>query len=81
MDIAKISSTSANIYTLEGGTHLSGFRSALTRSVNDYARKYNLLKENEDNLQGDDAREGITAIISVKISNPQFEGQTKGKLG
>ncbi|MFR7763958.1 MAG: toprim domain-containing protein, partial [Anaerococcus obesiensis] len=70
-----------NIYTLEGGTHLSGFRSALTRSVNDYARKYNLLKENEDNLQGDDAREGITAIISVKISNPQFEGQTKGKLG
>ena len=70
-----------NIYTVEGGTHLSGFRSALTRSVNDYARKYNLLKENEDNLQGDDAREGITAIISVKISNPQFEGQTKGKLG
>ncbi len=53
----------------------------MTRSVNDYARKYNLLKENEDNLQGDDAREGITAIISVKISNPQFEGQTKGKLG
>ena len=70
-----------NIYTVEGGTHLSGFRSALTRSVNDYARKYNLLKENEDNLHGDDAREGITAIISVKISNPQFEGQTKGKLG
>ncbi|NVF11266.1 DNA topoisomerase (ATP-hydrolyzing) subunit B [Anaerococcus sp. AGMB00486] len=70
-----------NIYTIEGGTHLSGFRSALTRSINDYARKYKLLKENEDNLQGEDAREGITAIISVKITEPQFEGQTKGKLG
>ena len=70
-----------NIYTVEGGTHLSGFRSALTRTVNDYARKYNLIKENEENLQGEDAREGLTAIISVKISNPQFEGQTKGKLG
>lgn len=70
-----------NIYTVEGGTHLSGFRSALTRSVNDYARKYNLIKENEANLQGEDAREGITAIISVKIAEPQFEGQTKGKLG
>ncbi|MDY3005853.1 DNA topoisomerase (ATP-hydrolyzing) subunit B [Anaerococcus porci] len=70
-----------NIYTVEGGTHLSGFRSALTRSINDYARKYKLLKENEDNLQGEDAREGITAIISVKITEPQFEGQTKGKLG
>ena len=70
-----------NIYTVEGGTHLSGFRSALTRTVNDYARKYNLIKENEANLQGEDAREGITAIVSVKISEPQFEGQTKGKLG
>ena len=70
-----------NIYTLEGGTHLSGFRSALTRGVNDYARKYNLIKENEDNLQGEDVREGMTAIVSVKISEPQFEGQTKAKLG
>lgn len=70
-----------NIRTPEGGTHLSGFRSALTRSVNDYARKFNLLKDNEDNLQGEDIREGITAIISVKISEPQFEGQTKAKLG
>ncbi len=70
-----------NIRTPEGGTHLSGFRSSLTRSVNDYARKFNLLKDNEDNLQGEDIREGITAIISVKISEPQFEGQTKAKLG
>ena len=70
-----------NIYTAEGGTHLSGFRSALTRSVNDYARKYKFIKENEDNLQGDDVREGMTAIVSVKISEPQFEGQTKAKLG
>lgn len=70
-----------NIYTVEGGTHLSGFRSALTRSINDYARKYKLLKENEDNLQGEDVREGLTAIVSIKISEPQFEGQTKGKLG
>ena len=70
-----------NIQTPEGGTHLSGLRSSLTRTVNDYARKYNFIKENEDNLQGEDIREGITAIISVKISNPQFEGQTKSKLG
>jgi DNA gyrase subunit B len=70
-----------NIYTVEGGTHLSGFRSALTRGVNDYARKYNLIKENEDNFSGEDVREGMTAIVSVKISEPQFEGQTKGKLG
>ena len=70
-----------NIYTIEGGTHLSGFRSALTRAINDYARKYNILKENEDNLQGEDVREGMTAVVSVKISEPQFEGQTKGKLG
>lgn len=70
-----------NIYTIEGGTHLSGFRSALTRGINDYARKYNLLKENEDNFTGEDVREGMTAVISVKISEPQFEGQTKGKLG
>ena len=70
-----------NIYTPEGGTHLSGFRSALTRSVNDYARKYKFIKENEDNLQGEDVREGMTAIVSVKIAEPQFEGQTKAKLG
>lgn len=70
-----------NIHTPEGGTHLSGFRSALTRTVNDYARNFKFLKENEDNLQGEDIREGITAIVSVKISEPQFEGQTKAKLG
>ena len=70
-----------NILTPEGGTHLSGFRSALTRGVNDYARKYKFIKENEENLQGDDVREGMTAIVSVKISEPQFEGQTKAKLG
>ena len=69
-----------NIHTPEGGTHLSGFRSALTRTVNDYARNFKFIKENED-LQGEDIREGITAIISVKISEPQFEGQTKAKLG
>jgi DNA gyrase subunit B len=70
-----------NINTHEGGTHLSGFRSALTRCVNDYARKKNLLKEKDDNLVGEDVREGLTAIISVKIEEPQFEGQTKTKLG
>ncbi len=70
-----------NINTAEGGTHLSGFRSALTRTVNDYARKNNILKEKDSNLQGDDIREGLTAIISVKIEEPQFEGQTKTKLG
>lgn len=70
-----------NILTPEGGTHLSGFRSALTREINDYARKYKLIKDNEENLQGEDVREGMTAIVSVKISNPQFEGQTKAKLG
>ena len=70
-----------NINTVEGGTHLSGFRTALTKSINDYARKYNLIKENEKNLSGDDVREGLTAIISIKLEDPQFEGQTKGKLG
>jgi DNA gyrase subunit B len=70
-----------DINTVEGGTHLSGFRTALTRSLNDYARKNNLLKENENNLSGDDVREGLVAIISVKLPNPQFEGQTKEKLG
>ena len=70
-----------NINTHEGGTHLSGFKIALTRSVNDYARKLNLLKENDENLSGEDIREGLTAVISVKIQEPQFEGQTKTKLG
>lgn len=70
-----------NINTHEGGTHLSGFRSALTRSLNDYAKKNNLLKDNESNLSGDDVREGLTAVISVKLRYPQFEGQTKTKLG
>jgi DNA gyrase subunit B len=70
-----------NINTHEGGTHESGFKSALTRVINEYARKYNLLKENENNLIGDDVREGICAIVSVKIPEPQFEGQTKTKLG
>ncbi len=70
-----------NINTVEGGTHLSGFRSALTRSINDYGRKYNLIKENESNLSGEDVREGLTAVISVKLRFPQFEGQTKTKLG
>ncbi len=70
-----------NINTEHGGTHLTGFRNALTRVINDYARKNSLIKENDDNLTGDDVREGITAIVSVKIPNPQFEGQTKEKLG
>lgn len=70
-----------NIHTHEGGTHEAGFKTALTRVVNDYARKYNLLKENENNLTGEDIREGLTAIISVKVREPQFEGQTKTKLG
>ena len=70
-----------NINTVEGGTHLQGFRSALARSINDYVRKYKLLKDNEANLSGDDVREGLTAIVSVKLVEPQFEGQTKTKLG
>ena len=70
-----------NINTAEGGTHLQGFRSALARSINDYARKYKLLKDNEANLSSDDVREGLTAIVSVKLVEPQFEGQTKTKLG
>jgi DNA gyrase subunit B len=69
------------INTGDGGSHLTGFRSALTRVLNDYGRKYKVLKENEANLTGDDVREGLTAIISVKLTNPQFEGQTKSKLG
>ena len=70
-----------NIDTIEGGTHLSGFKSALTRVINDYAKRFNHLKENDKNLSGDDIREGLTAVVSVKISEPQFEGQTKTKLG
>ncbi len=70
-----------NINTTEGGTHETGFKSALTKVINDYARKYNLIKENESNFSGDDAREGLTAIISVKLQEAQFEGQTKTKLG
>lgn len=70
-----------NINTGEGGTHLTGFRGALTRTLNDYARKNSLLKENDDNLSGEDVREGFTGVVSVKIREPQFEGQTKAKLG
>jgi len=70
-----------NIHTTDGGTHEDGFKRALTRVMNDYARKYNILKENDKNLSGDDVREGLTAIISVKLKEAQFEGQTKAKLG
>lgn len=70
-----------NINTHHGGTHLTGFRNAVTRIINEYARKTNLIKENEPNLSGDDIREGLTAIVSVKVPNPEFEGQTKEKLG
>src|SRR5215471_6902914 len=70
-----------NINTIEGGTHMQGFRSALTRTLNRYAREKGLLKEKEDNLEGEDVREGLAAVISVKLQNPQFEGQTKSKLG
>ncbi|MDD2496575.1 MAG: DNA topoisomerase (ATP-hydrolyzing) subunit B [Desulfitobacteriaceae bacterium] len=70
-----------NIHTQEGGTHEAGFKTALTRIINDYARKFNLVKEGQANLSGEDIREGLTAIISVKVKDPQFEGQTKTKLG
>ncbi|WP_307760779.1 DNA topoisomerase (ATP-hydrolyzing) subunit B [uncultured Phascolarctobacterium sp.] len=70
-----------NINTEEGGTHLSGFKQAMTRTINDYARKVGALKDGEENLSGDDVREGMTAVISIKIQEPQFEGQTKTKLG
>ena len=70
-----------NVYNVDVGTHLTGFRTSLTRVVNDYARKNGLLKEKEENLTGEDCREGLTAVILVKIPDPQFEGQTKGKLG
>ncbi|EHJ53055.1 DNA topoisomerase (ATP-hydrolyzing) subunit B [Streptococcus macacae] len=76
-----IMSFANNIHTHEGGTHEQGFRTALTRVINDYAKKNKILKENDDNLSGEDVREGLTAVISVKHPNPQFEGQTKTKLG
>jgi DNA gyrase subunit B len=76
-----IHSFANNISTREGGSHMSGFRSALTRTLNKYARDHGLLKEKEDNLSGEDVREGLTAVISVKLRDPQFEGQTKTKLG
>lgn len=79
--ISNIYSFANNINTHEGGTHESGFKTALTRVINDYSRKFNFLKEKDQNLSGDDVREGMTAIISVKIPEPQFEGQTKTKLG
>ena len=70
-----------NINTIEGGTHLEGFKRALTKTFNDYAKTHNILKEKDSNLQGEDIREGITAVVSVKVKEPQFEGQTKTKLG
>jgi DNA gyrase subunit B len=70
-----------NIKTIEGGTHLTGFKNAITRVFNDYARRHNYIKEGDKNLQGEDVREGLTAVISVKLMEPQFEGQTKAKLG
>ena len=70
-----------NIDTVEGGTHLVGFKTALTRVVNDYAKKFGFLKDNDKNLSGEDVREGLTAVISIKLTDPQFEGQTKTKLG
>ncbi|MDD4834293.1 MAG: DNA gyrase subunit B, partial [Lutispora sp.] len=70
-----------NINTIEGGTHNIGFRNAVTKAINDYARKYKIIKENDTNLQGEDAREGLTAVLSIKLTDPQFEGQTKTKLG
>jgi len=70
-----------NIHTPDGGTHITGLRSAITRTLNDYSRQNNFLKENEDNLTGDDVREGLIAVVSVKLGEPQFEGQTKAKLG
>lgn len=79
--VENVFSFANNIPTTEGGTHVTGFKSAITKVINDYARKYNILRENEKNLSGEDVREGITAIINVKLMDPQFEGQTKTKLG
>ncbi len=77
----KITSFANNIHTTEGGMHETGFRTALTRIINDYAKKHNLLKEKDPNLTSDDVKEGLTAVVSVKLGEPQFEGQTKTKLG
>lgn len=77
----RVFSFANNIHTEEGGSHLTGFRSALTRAINDYARKQSIIKNNQGNLTGDDTKEGLSAIISVKVSEPQFEGQTKARLG
>lgn len=79
--IENIYSYANNIATTEGGTHLTGFKAAITKVINDYGRKYNIIKENDKNLMGEDVREGLTAVISVKLLEPQFEGQTKTKLG
>jgi DNA gyrase subunit B len=79
--VESVFSFANNINTHEGGTHLSGFKAALTRTLNDYARKNNLLKEKEENLEGEDVREGLAAVLSIKLAEPQFEGQTKTKLG
>jgi DNA gyrase subunit B len=79
--VESVFSFANNINTTEGGSHLSGFKGALTRTLNDYARAKNLLKEKEENLEGEDVREGLAAVLSVKLRNPQFEGQTKTKLG
>ena len=76
-----IKSFANNIHTTEGGTHETGFKNALTRVFNDYGRRHKLLKDNDQNLTGDDVREGLTAIVSVKLTDCEFEGQTKGKLG
>ncbi|MDP4268270.1 MAG: DNA topoisomerase subunit B, partial [Bacteroidota bacterium] len=81
MYVENIFSYANDIATTEGGTHLTGFKAAITKVINDYARKYNMLKENDKNLMGEDVREGLTAVISVKLLEPQFEGQTKTKLG
>lgn len=79
--VENIFSYANNIATTEGGTHLTGFKAAITKVINDYGRKYNMIKENDKNLMGEDVREGLTAIVSVKLLDPQFEGQTKTKLG
>ncbi len=79
--VENIYSFANNIETTEGGTHMTGFKTAITKVFNDYARKYNIIKESDKNLAGEDIREGITAVISVKVQEPQFEGQTKTKLG
>ena len=79
--VESVFSFANNINTHEGGAHLSGFNAALTRTLNKYARDKELLKEKDDNLEGEDVREGLAAVISVKLQDPQFEGQTKTKLG